>query len=177
MATKNSKTPANTPVESPAPPAQNRPQAETFEKAMQLFHQRDFRRALPLFEQAAEGPVMGMVHSARTHLRMCESRLANRDPSTRDSEQNYHFGIAQVNLRNFTAAVAALEASVKQRETDYAHYALAVALGNLGKLDQAVPHLRRAIQMQPRNRTAALTDPDFSELAKHQPIRDLLTGS
>ena len=144
---------------------------------MQLFHQRDFRRALPLFEQAAEGPVMGMVHSARTHLRMCESRLANSDPSSRDSEQNYHFGIAQVNLRNFAAAVAALEASVKQRETDYAQYALAVALGNLGKVDQAVPHLRRAIQMQPRNRTAALTDPDFHELAKHQPIRDLLTGS
>ena len=144
---------------------------------MQLFHQRDFRRALPLFEQAAEGPVMGMVHSARTHLRMCESRLANSDPSSRDSEQNYHFGIAQMNLRNFAAAVAALEASVKQRETDYAQYALAVALGNLGKLDQAVPHLRRAIQMQPRNRTAALTDPDFSELAKHQSIRDVLTGS
>ena len=120
---------------------------------------------------------MGMVHSARTHLRMCESRLANSDPATRDSEQNYHFGIVQVNLRNFAVAVAALEASVKQRETDYAHYALAVALGNLGKVDQAVPHLRRAIQMQPRNRTAALTDPDFSELAKHQPIRDVLTGS
>lgn len=180
VATKNSKTAANNRGQSPTPSASaapNRQQAETFENAMQLFHQRDFRRAIPLFEQAAEGPDMGMVYSARTHLRMCESRLANSDPSARDSEQNYHYGMAQVNLRNHAGAVVALEMSVKQRETDYAHYALAVALGNAGKVDQAAQHLRRAIQLQPRNRTAALTDPDFSELAKHQPIRDLLTGS
>ena len=77
----------------------------------------------------------------------------------------------------FAGAAVALEVSVKQRETDYAHYALAVVLGHLGKVDQAAQHLRRAIQMQPRNRTAALADPDFSELAKYPPIRDLLTGS
>ena len=44
---------------------------------MHAFHQRDFRKALPLFERATQGPVKEMAHSARTHLRMCESRLAN----------------------------------------------------------------------------------------------------
>lgn len=176
MATKNSKTAANNSVQ-PRAPLQANLQAQTFEKAMQRFHQRDFRGAIPFFEQAAEGPVKEMVHSARTHLRMCESRLANSEPETRDPEQNYHYGIAQTNRRNFAGAAVALEVSVKQRETDYAHYALAVVLGHLGKVDQAAQHLRRAIQMQPRNRTAALADPDFSELAKYPPIRDLLTGS
>ena len=176
MATKNSKTPANSPVrplDSPEPIVQ----AENFNKAMHAFHQRDFRKALPLFERAAQGPVKEMAHSARTHLRMCESRLANGDPDTRNAEQNYNYGIAQMNLRNYASAATALEISVKQQETDYTHYALAAALGQQGQIELAAQHLRRAIQMQPRNRTSAMNDPDFSELAKHQLIRAVLTGS
>lgn len=144
---------------------------------MEAFHQRDFRRALPLFEAVAQGPVRDMAFSARTHQRMCESRLTSTEPETRDFEGNYTFAIAQMNLREYARAASLLEYSLKQQETDYAHYALAVALGNQGAIEPAVQHLRRAIQMQPRNRTMALGDPDFTELAKLQPFRDLLTGS
>ncbi len=152
-------------------------QTATFTQAMEAFHQRDFRRAMPLFQTAAEGPVREMAFSARTHLRMCESRLAKSDPETRDAEGNYTFAVAQMNLRDYAHAASLLEYSLKQQETDYAHYALAAALGHLGQFEIAVQHLRRAIQLQPRNRSMAMTDPDFLELAKYAPIRDLLMGS
>ena len=144
---------------------------------MEAFHQRDFQRALPLFEAASQGPVRDMAHSARTHLRMCESRMAKDQPPARSAEENYHHGMAQLNLRAFADAATLLELSLTQRETDEAHYALAATLGHQGELDRAAHHLQRAIEMQPRNRAMAATDPDFLELAKFQPIRDLLTGS
>jgi tetratricopeptide (TPR) repeat protein len=144
---------------------------------MEYFHQRDFRKAMALFDAATNGPVREMAYSARTHLRMCESRLSKSEPEARSAEENYNHGIAQMNLRSFANAAALFEISVKQSETDYAHYALAAALGHQGQVDQAVRHLQRAIQMQPRNRAMAASDPDFIELAKFQPIRDILTGS
>ncbi len=144
---------------------------------MQAFHQRDFRKAIPFFEQAGQGPVMDMAFSARTHLRMCESRLANSAPEMRTAEENYHHAVAQMNLRDFAKAAELFEFSLKQQETDYAHYGLAAAAGNQGLLELAARHLRRAIQMQPRNRAMALNDADFTELAKLPPIRDLLMGN
>ena len=77
MATKNSKTPANNPVQSPAPPALNRQQAETFEKAMQLFHQRDFRRALPLFEQAGEWAEKRFIPNDVVHVDWAGNRFVS----------------------------------------------------------------------------------------------------
>lgn len=173
MATKNSKSPETTAVD----PPDQRQQTESFNRAMEFFHQRDFRKAMPLFETAAKGPVREMAFSARTHLSMCESRLSTSEPETRTAEENYNHGIAQMNLRAFAPAAALFEFSLKQQETDYAHYALAAALGHQGQIDQAVRHLQRAIQIQPRNRAMAATDPDFIELAKFQPIRDVLTGN
>ncbi len=152
-------------------------QAESFNQAMALFHQRDFVRALPLFEQVAQGPVREMAYSARTHLRMCESRLARPEPEKRSAEENYAYAVARMNLRAYAEAAGLLEFALKQQETDYSHYAAAVALGNLGEVDRAVSHLKRAIQMQPRNRAMAMGDPDFLELAKFQPIREVLMGS
>lgn len=151
-------------------------QAETFNEAMALFHQRDFSRAIPRFEQAAQGPVREMAYSARTHLRMCESRLARTEPETRSAEENYAYAVARMNLRAYAEAAALLEFALKQQETDHSHYAAAVALGHLGEVDRAVGHLKRAIQMQPRNRATAMGDPDFVELAKFQPIREILMG-
>lgn len=144
---------------------------------MQAFHQRDFRRAMPFFEQAAQGPVMDMAFSARTHLRMCESRLAPSEPADRSAEENYHHAVAQMNLRQFANAATLFEYSLRQQETDYAHYGLAAAAGNQGQFERAGKHLRRAIEMQPRNRTMALNDPDFAEAARIPAIRDLLMGS
>lgn len=144
---------------------------------MQAFHQRDFRKAIPLFEQASRGPVMDMAYSARTHLRMCESRVSRSEPSARSAEENYHHAVAKMNLREFANAAALFEFSLMQQETDYAHYGLAAAAGHQGLVELAAQHLRRAIQMQPRNRAMAMSDTDFAELAKFPPIRDLLMGS
>ncbi|MBY0505882.1 MAG: hypothetical protein K2X03_18340 [Bryobacteraceae bacterium] len=155
----------------------SRQQAETFNQAMALFHQREFRRALPLFEAAAQGPASDMAYAARTHVRMCESRLAKIDPETRSFEDNYAQAIAQLNVRAYADAATLLDFSLRQQETDYAHYAAAAARGHLGQIDRAVSHLRRAIQMQPRNRALAMGDPDFSELAKLPALREVLMGN
>ena len=39
-----------------------------------------------------------------------------------------------------------------------------------------IPHLRRAIDLQPSNRIAALNDPDFHSIAQNPTIREILNG-
>ena len=55
----------------------SREQSELFEKAIALFHERNFRKAKALFEKAGAGPVLEVAHSART--RNAVSRNARRN--------------------------------------------------------------------------------------------------
>jgi Flp pilus assembly protein TadD len=54
------------------------------------------------------------------------------------------------------------------------HYALAGALALTGDLQGAHDSLKRAIEMEPRNRIAARQDADFASLASQPPFDSLL---
>jgi hypothetical protein len=43
-----------------------------------------------------------------------------------------------------------------------------------GDLTGAYDSLKRAIELQPRNRAAARQDPDLEEILRHPPIHELL---
>lgn len=172
VATKNSPSKIKPSVESVAASAKQ--QSDTFNKAAEAFHQRDFKKAKELFEQAAEGPTREMAFSARNHVRMCEQRLAKSDVKLEAPEDLYTFAITLMNKQDFAGAVPHLEKALAGREMDHYHYALAVAHGQAGNIEKAAQHLRRALDLQPRNRSLALSDGDFAETARHPVIREIL---
>lgn len=172
MATKNS--PAKSKPAAEAVNAGLKQQNDTFNKAMEAFHARDFKKAKDLFAQASEGPSREMGFAARTHLRMCEQRLAKAEVRLEAPEDLYTFAVALMNRQDFAAAVPHLEKALKVNEADHYHYAIAICLGHTGHADQATEHFRRALELQPRNRALALGDPDFAELARTPQIRELL---
>lgn len=159
----------------PGAAAAGRKQLEMYEKAMKLFHSGEFERALECFERAVTGPRPEIVHTARIHRAACEQRLRAGGPALRTPEEHYDFAIALINRRQLAEAERhLLEALKGLGDGDHVHYALAICYGLQGKMEEAAERLRRAIELQPRNRTVARNDPDVEEFANAGPVAAIL---
>lgn len=146
-----------------------------FEQAARLFHNGDFGAAMTLYERAAAGPLREMAHSAALHARMCAKRLARPEMSLRTADEHYDYAVALINERKLEQAERHLLLAIAQTpKADHLFYALALCRGLAGDLPGAHGNLKRAIELQPRNRAAAKNDPDFAEIAQLSPIAELL---
>jgi Flp pilus assembly protein TadD len=81
------------------------------------------------------------------------------------SEDYYNYGVALLNTRKVEEARGHLEkAVVLAPDADHIHYALALAQALSGDLANAHEHLKRAIDLEPRNRILARQDADFAPI-------------
>src|SRR5205823_10105878 len=146
-----------------------------FEAAMKLFHARKMREARDLFRNAAEGPERDVAQRARLHIAMCDRRLEQGHPNLISPEDYYNYGVAMLNTRNIAEARAHLEKALEiSPDTDHIHYALALAQALSGDPLSAYQNLKRAIELEPRNRAIARQDADFASLANQPPFDSLL---
>lgn len=150
-------------------------QLATLEKAMKAFHKRDFESALPIFEEAAKGPEVSVSHTAALHARMCRQRLDSGKPALKTSDDNYAYGLTFINRREFAEAEPFLKKALSLApKADHVLYALALSRGHQGDLAEAASLLARAIEISPNNRSAARNDPDFQELLRQSPLREIV---
>jgi tetratricopeptide (TPR) repeat protein len=150
-------------------------QLATFEAAMRLFHARKLTEARVLFEQASGGAERDIAQRAQLHIAMCDRRLERPAVTFGTAEECYNYGIALINARNVAEARTHLEKALAIAPgSDYIHYALALAQALSGDFPGALENLRRAIELEPRNRLIARHDADFAPLANQAPFRSLL---
>jgi hypothetical protein len=156
-------------------------QSELFERASRAFHDGRFTVALELFGRAASGPAPEIAHVARLYARMCERRLARPQVQLRTPDDHYDYAVVLINSRQIEPAerhlhhaLAQCKADPHPGKTDHLYYALALCRGLSGDIDGCYANLRRAIDLQPRNRSAALNDPDFAPLCRLSPVAELL---
>lgn len=149
-------------------------QLSSFEAGMRFFHARKFKEAREQFVDAATGPERDVAQRARLHTSMCDHRLQQATVSLGSAEEYYNYGIALINARNVVEARIHLEKALQiEPGADHIHYALALAQALSGDVTNAYDNLRRAIELEPRNRILARQDADFGPLA-HQPPFDAL---
>jgi len=161
------------PAPGPVPPAPD--PLQEYESAAKLFRAGNFKEAKKLFDQIGESPVREVAHAARLHSRMCEQRLGKPAVRLSTAEDYYNYGVALINQRNLEEARSQLLSALKiSPEADHVHYALALCLGLKGDLEGSASSLRRAIELQPRNRVLARNDPDFMEISRRPPLNELL---
>jgi tetratricopeptide (TPR) repeat protein len=148
-----------------------------FEQAIQAFRKQSFHEAAALFAQACPGPDARIRTSAETYLRICRRRTEGcLDPSSFDD--HYTYGVALLNDRRFPEARKQLESALQMNPcADYVYYTLAACLALSGDTTGLYYNLRRAIELQPRNRIAARFDPDFHDVLNDPFIRELLNSS
>ena len=156
-------------------PRSSEKQLSSFEAAMKLFHARDLKPARELFLQAAVGPERDVANRARLHAAMCDRRLEQAAPNLRSAEDYYTYGVAEINARNVAEARAHLEQALQLAPgADHIYYALALAQALGGDLAGAHESMKRAIELEPRNRIMARQDADFAPLADQPPFDVLL---
>jgi tetratricopeptide (TPR) repeat protein len=158
---------------SPALP--KRSQMESFEEGMRLFHARQFQQARELFLAAVNGPDRAVTHRAELHARMCARRLESPSVVLNTPEDHYNYAVTLMNSRDLAGAqehlLAALDANPA---ADHVLYALAACQALAGDLQGAYANLKRAIDLQPRNRLAARQDPDFAAVTDQPALARLL---
>jgi len=146
-------------------------QLTSFEAGMKLFHARQFQEARDLFVLAVRGPERDVANRAQLHLAMCDRRLQQVIVSLGSADDYYNYGVALINLRNLPEARTHLEKALEMSPgADHVHYALALAQALAGDLGNAQQNLKRAIELEPRNRLIARQDADFAPLASHPPF-------
>ncbi len=150
-------------------------QVKSFEQAVRLFHARKFAEAREVFVKASSGPNREMAHNAELHVRMCDRRLEKPVVDLKTAEEHYNYGVAMINVRNLADAQQHLESALKlEPQADHVLYALALARGLAGDIDGAHENLKRAIDLEPRNRLSARQDADFAGIMNQPRIQQLL---
>jgi tetratricopeptide (TPR) repeat protein len=150
-------------------------QMAAFESAMKLFHARRLKEARDLFQQATKGPERDVAQRATLHIAMCDRRLEQPAPSLVSAEDHYNYAVAMINARKLNEARTHLEKALAMASgSDHIHYAMAVVLSLSGDLYGAHESLRRAIEIEPRNRLTARQDADLSALANSSQYSSLI---
>jgi tetratricopeptide (TPR) repeat protein len=157
------------------PPGVPRGQMAAFEDGMRLLHARQFQQAREQFMAAAGGPDRAVTDRASLHARICATRLGPTAVVLDTPEDHYNYAITLINSRDLPGALQHLRTALESNPTaDHVLYALAVSQGLAGDVDGAYENLKRAIDLQPRNRLAARQDPDFAAVADRPAFARLL---
>lgn len=151
-----------------------RPQAEVFSEAMRFFWASQYERAIPLFEQAAQGRDLSIAESANMHIRMCRRRMESAQPDLKTPEQQHLYALSLINEQRFQDALPWLRKAVDADPRGDYQYSLALVLGRTGQTADAAEALRLALQADGGLRSIARNDPDFAPLLGDPAIRQVL---
>ena len=151
-------------------------QTQHYTKAVGFFNNRKFSRALKWFEKAAEGPEPTLRHRAQVHARICAERVSATKLKLKTADDYYNYGIKLINDRELEQAGRCLEKALRlSADGDHIHYAASLVHALQGDAAAAVESLRRAIELNGRNRSLARTDADLSSLRDHPAWTELIS--
>jgi tetratricopeptide (TPR) repeat protein len=182
VATKSGPASRNAPVKKTTaavePPSALEVQLKIYEQAVQLFAQRKLTEARDRFLEVAKGPAPQIADKARSYAQVCERRTKGSQVKLSTAEDHFNYGVERLNARDVELAKHHLGRALSmQPDADHVLYTLALCCGFAGDGNGACENLKRAIDLEPRNRILARQDPEFSALAAQFPgLRALLTA-
>ena len=159
-------------------PSASELQLKLYESAVQLFAQRRLGEARDQFLEVARGPAPHISDKARSYAQVCDRRLGASDLKLSSAEDHFNYGVERLNARDVELARHHLGRALSlEPDGDHILYTMALCCGFAGDGNGACENLKRAIDLEPRNRILARQDPEFSALASQFPsLRALLVA-
>lgn len=148
-----------------------------YEEGVAALQAHEFSRASTLLRSVlARYPEERELHErVRLYLNVCERHMTPRAASPSTPEERVFAATLAVNAGNYDEALEHLRmASAEAPQHDHALYMLASVLALRDEVDEAVPLLLRAIELNPDNRTLARHDPDLESLREFDSVRTAL---
>jgi tetratricopeptide (TPR) repeat protein len=138
-----------------------------YESAVRLLYAQNFERAKLALEKLIQTFVEDkeILERAKSHLRLCEQKIARKPPAPRSLEDLYNVAVGLMNEGKHQESIEYLNKALKTSpDCDYVLYALAASYSLTGNIDGALKNLRVAITLKPENRFLAQQDHDFEPL-------------
>ena len=151
-----------------------------YEQGVAAMQAHEFARASSAFRAViARYPAERELHErVRLYLNVCDRHMAPRAASPSTPEERVFAATLAVNAGDLEAALDHLRtATTEAPRHDHALYMLASVLVLLGKVEEAIPPLLRAIELNSENRSMARHDPDLEPLRQYDNVRAALEGS
>jgi tetratricopeptide (TPR) repeat protein len=158
--------PKKAPAAAPVGPSSHDRAVEKFERGFQALQQRQFGKAAELLRAVLNdyADEKELQERARVYLAICE-RQAGHEAKPRSFEDRLHAATVIVNRGAFDEALALLRKLENDGPAnDYVQYLLTVVYAAVGNAEQALAHLRKAIELAPENLFRAAQDPDLEPL-------------
>ena len=114
----------------------------------------------------------------RLYLNVCDRHMTPRAVSPSTPEERVFAATLALNAGNYDEALEHLRRAISEApDYDHAVYMLASVLALRDQIDEAVPVLLRAIELNPENRAMARHDPDLEPLRQYDSVRAALEAS
>ena len=151
-------------------------QMKDWEQAVALFSQKKFVPAQAGFEKAARGPAAHIADKARSYAQICARKTDQQEVRLETADDHFNYGVERLNVRDMDAARQHLnQALTLDPNGEHILFTLALCCGLAGDGAAACENLKRAIDLEPKNRILARQDPEFLALAQQIPgLRALL---
>ena len=171
---------AQTAVSVPLPRVGHVEAVALYEEGVAALQAHDFSRASTLLRSVlSRYPEERELHErVRLYLNVCERHMTPRAASPSTPEERVFAATLAVNAGNYDEAVKHLRAATSESpEHDHALYMLASVLALRDEVDEAVPLLLRAIELNPDNRALARHDPELGALREFDSVRHALEAT
>lgn len=129
-----------------------------------------FRQVLQRYPEERE-----LIERAHLYLRVCERETAVRAAVPQTTAERVYAATMSLSAGDAEAALGHVQRAIEQEPGSHrAHYMMAVIRSTRSESTQAVEHLRRAIELNPDNRSLARQDADLERLRQTPAVRALL---
>ena len=135
--------------------------------AVKEFHKGEFDKAVDLLKAVIEKYPADreITDRALAYLGIAQKRLKKETVSLRGFEDHFRYGVAKLNQGDIEAAMKLFEKSLEYKENEgRVYFMMADASCRLGKVDEGLDYLKKAIQKDKSFAVAAQNEPDFTAL-------------
>jgi tetratricopeptide (TPR) repeat protein len=171
--------PAAQPV-APAPNPRHIEAVALYEEGVAALQSHEFSRASSVLRSVlSRYPEERELHErVRLYLNVCDRHIAPQGATPSTPEERVFAATLAVNVGNLDEALEHLNAACSLApEHDHALYLLASVLTAREQVNEAIPILLRAIDLNPDNRSRARHDPDFDTLRAFESVRAALDAA
>jgi tetratricopeptide (TPR) repeat protein len=140
-----------------------------FEHGFQALQARQYGRAADLLSSVVNGypDEKELQERARVYLRICERQKPTRDGAPRSFDDRVNAATIAVNRGALDEGLSMLrKLEAEDRASDHVQYMLSVAHTLAGDTENALVHLRQAVDLNPENRFLATQDGDLEDLRR-----------
>ena len=151
-----------------------------YERGLQALQRRDFAASADALRLVIERypDERELLERARLYLKVCERELEPKEPTPKTADEWVYAATVALNSGDEASAVRHLQRAITEDgRHDHAHYMMAVAITRRNDRGTALDHLRRAVALNPENRSIARQDPELDTAARRSGLPGRARGA